>query len=195
MRGIHTCAPEAPSTINITQNIVQMDSETAFFVSEHFVGSQVTAGVLTLSHTPHAAASVQLALNSGVQRLGVDYRVVGSTVQFISFVPQATDVLDVQYFSTESGTTTVPSGDAFATGFTMGYSGATLPDGWLFLDGTTKVYDIVATEALYGFLSLNTHFVASSGTDGTGDYHVLKQIQTPYYSSGTMLAGNTIIKI
>lgn len=195
MRGIHTVCPEAPSTINVVQNIVQMDSETAFFVSEHFVGSQVVSGVLTLSHAPHAAASVQLAVNALVQRLGVDYRVVGRTVQFISFVPQAADVLDVQYFSTESGTTTVPSGDAFATGFTMGYSGATLPDGWLFLDGSTKVYDIVATEALYGFLALNAHFVDSSGTDGTGDYYVLKLIQTPYYSAGTMLAGNTIIKI
>ena len=195
MRGISMCCPEPVSTINIVQNIVNIDGETAFFVSENFVGAQVAAGVLRLSHVPHAAASVQLALNSGVQRLGVDYRVVGGTIQFISFVPQATDVIDVRYFSTESGATTVPSGGVFETGFTIGYSGATLPDGWLFLDGTTKVYDIVATAALYAFLSINTYFVSSSGTDAVGAYHVLRAIQPTYYSEGVMLASNLIIKI
>lgn len=195
MRGIHTCCPSPVSTINITQNVVQMDSETAFFVDERFTGADVTGGVLTLSHTPHAAASVQLALNSGVQRLGVDFLVVGDKIQFVSFSPADTDVLHIRYFSTESGTATVPAADELPTGFTMGYSGATIPDGWLLMDGVTKVYDLAATETLYAFLGANAHLVLESGSDDSGDYHVLKAIQTPYYVDGQIMAGNTIIKI
>jgi hypothetical protein len=195
MRGIHTCCPEPVSTINITQNILQMDGETAFFVDEHFVGSAVSNGILTLSYTPYAAASVQLSLNSGVQRLGVDFIVVGRKVQFISFVPQATDLLHVRYFSSESGAASIVGDTGLATGFTMGYSSPSIPDGWLLMDGVTKVYDLAATEDLYAFLGSNLHLVLASSSDGTGLYRTLKSIQTPYYVDGQIMAGNTIIKI
>jgi hypothetical protein len=194
MRGIHTCCPEAPSTINITQNVVEMDGDTAFFVDERFTGAQVVNGVLTLSHVPYAASSVQLALNSGVQRLGVDFIVVGNKLQFVSFAPQASDILHVRYFSTETGAVTIPSGTELPTGFTLGYSAANIPDGWLLMSAATTVTNGEATALLFAFLTANPHLINETPGEGVVSY-TLKAIQTPYYVDGQIMAGNTIIKI
>lgn len=192
MRGIHTCCPEAPSTINITQNIIEMDGETAFFVDERFTGAEAPTGVITLDYTPYAAASVQVSLNSGVQRPVNDYVVVGKQVR-LNFIPETTDKIHVRYFSKESGAAVVPGGSELPTGFTMGYNGiGEAPDGWLYLDGVQTV--TAAHEDLFAYLVANTHLL----TDYTpGDTTLtLRNIQTPYYDaeSGTMQVGKTIIK-
>lgn len=192
MRGIHTVCPEAPSTINVTQNIVEMDGENSFFVDERFTGADVVSGVLTLSHTPYAAASVQVSLNSGVQRPTSDFIIVGNTVRFI-FVPAAADAIHVRYFALESGSTTVPGGTSLPTGFTLGYNGSTEPEGWLFMRPATTV--TAALDALFAFLTVNPHLINETPGAGVESY-TLREIMTPYFdvSTGTMVQGATIIK-
>lgn len=192
MRGIHTCCPEAPSTINISQNIVEMDGETAFFVDERFTGAEAPTGVITLDYTPYAAASVQVSLNSGVQRPVNDYVVVGKQVR-LNFIPETTDKIHVRYFSKESGAAVVPGGSELPTGFTMGYNGiGEAPDGWLYLDGVQTV--TAAHEDLFAYLVANTHLLTGYTPGDTT--LTLRNIQTPYYDaeSGTMQVGKTIIK-
>ena len=190
MRGIHTCCPEAPSIININQNIIQMDGETAFFVDERFSGQAAQDQVITLSHTPYAAASVLVSLNSGVQRPVADYVVVGDQVRF-NFTPNPEDSIHIRYFSKESGAMIAPSGSEMPVGFTMGYSGTPIPDGWLTLNTDVTVSE-AAFPDLYAFLTNNMHLVEE--TIAPNDDYRLKTIMTPYYTGGQMLSGATIIK-
>ena len=193
MRGIHTCSPEPVSTINITQSIVQMDSDTAFFVDERFTGANVVNGILTLSYTPHAAASVHLYLNTGAQLPVSNYVVVGNTIRF-TFTPAVDDKIHVKYFSTQSGVVAPDADTGLPSGFTMGFSGVTsVPDGWLLMSAETSV-TAAAFADLFAFLTSNPHLINETPGEGVTTY-TLKAIQTPYYIDGQIMAGNTIIKI
>ena len=190
MRGIHTCCPEAPSVININQNIVQLDGETSYFVDETFPGTAAQSQRITLTHTPYAAASVLLSLNSGVQRPVTDYIVVGKEVRLM-FVPDTSDMLHFRYFATDSGAMVVPGGSELPTGFMMGFSGSPIPDGWLVMSTDTVVSETLYP-SLYGFLTNNMHLVEA--TVGVNDDYQLKTLLTPYYDGTTMVSGSTIIK-
>jgi len=195
-RGIHSCCPEAPSTINITQNIVQLDGETTIFMDEQFMGSSVVGGLLTLSKTPYAAASVYVALNSGLQRQGVDYNVVNNKLFFL-FDVAVSAVIHVKYMAVGDGVSiNTVVGSGLTTGTIVGYGAAGIaPDGWVLMDGATKVYD-TAYAALFAFLAAHLHLTDGTGehTDGTGDYYVLKSVATSYFDGSAFVTGNTIIK-
>lgn len=193
-RGIHTCCPEAPSTINVTVNNLELDGETALFVEELFVGTDVTSRTLTLTYTPYESASVHVMLNSTVMRPTFDYTVVADKIVF-TFDVDSDDNIHVRYLRVGGGTVSIIE-SALAVGTLVGYGSATTPpDGWLLMDGTTKVYQSVYPE-LYTHLAANTHLTDGSGDDtpGSGVYYILKSISTSYYDGATLVTGNTIIK-
>jgi hypothetical protein len=191
-RGIHSCCPEAPTTINVTQNIVELDGYETLWRDEYYTGAQVVADQLTLSYAPYAQASVQVILNSGTQRQGTDYTIIGNVITF-TFTPAATDVIHVRYVTVGAGTVALNDG-AFPVGTTIGYNGASAPTGWFMLDG-----DQVVTKAghpvLYAFLELNLDLVAAVVPQDPAD-HTLSLLPITYYDPATtsMVYGNTIIK-
>jgi hypothetical protein len=193
-RGIHSHSPEAPSTINVIQNIVQLDGRTTIWVDEQFTGSDLVGRLLTLSYIPYSSSTILLSLNSGVQRIGEDFTVFNNKITFTFDVPPS-DSIHVRYIKVGAGVSTIVGAD-LAVGTMVGYGALTAPpDGWLAMNGTTKVYDTVYP-LLFGFLSSNLHLTTTGTTsvDGTGTYYTLKSITTSYYDGTQFVQGTTIIK-
>jgi hypothetical protein len=189
MRGIHTCCPEAPSTINITQNIVEVDGTRALWVEHFFTGLQAKAlGYLPLTYSPYARSQVLLMLNSGVQRLGTDFSVNANQI-LLSFEPADADVLHVKYFALTDGTSTVTGDSSLAVGTLIGYGGTAIPDGWLDMDGTTS-HALATYPTLAAWLLVNTDYELSR----SATHFVLKRLQSPYYDGTTLVSGKTIIR-
>lgn len=190
-RGIHSCCPEAPSTINVTRNVIELDGETTVFRDEWFTGAQVSGGNITLSATPYTASTVQLALNALTQRLNVDYIVVGDRVA-LNFTPAPADVLHFRYLVVGEGTSTVV-GSGLAVGTLVGYGSiGVAPDGWLLMNGTQQV-TVAAYPDLHAFLALNLHLTVEGTSQGSGPY-TLKSVLSSYYNGTTLVSGTTIIK-
>lgn len=193
-RGIHSHCPEAPSTINVTQNIVQLDGQVTVWVDEQYTGADVPSRMLTLSGVPYSASSILLSLNSGVQRLGEDFTAYNNKIVF-EFDLKPTDTIHVRYVRVGEGVSALVGAD-LPFGTMVGY--ATLlapPSGWLKMDGTTRVYNTVYSD-LYGFLASNLHLTTTGTptTDGTGTYYTLKSMTTSYYDGTQFVQGTTIIK-
>jgi hypothetical protein len=188
MRGIHTACPEAPD-ITVTQNIIQMDGTTSFFVRQQFTGAQYLAiGYLPLDYVPYARSSFVLILNTGVQQYTTDYTVQGDRA-YLSFVPQAGDNITVRYFALTDGSTAVTNDSSLSTGMTMGFGGATIPDGWLDMDGSTS-HALSAYPALAAWLVANPTYEASR----TATHFVLRLLSSTFYDGTTIVSGKTLIK-
>lgn len=193
-RGIHSHCPEAPSVINVTQNIVELDGQTTIWVDEQYTGADLVGSMLTLGGIPYSASSILVSLNSGVQRIEEDFTAYNNKIVF-TFTPALTDIIHVRYIKVGEGVSALV-GANLAVGTMVGY--ATLqapPSGWLVMNGTTKVYSTVYS-ALFGFLGSNLHLTTTGTTavDGNGTYYTLKSITTSYYDGTQFVQGTTIIK-
>lgn len=94
--------PEAPSTINITQNTVELDGDSSGFGDEYFHADDVVAGTITLGHTPLTASAVQASLNGVLQGRDTgapanNFTVSGAVIT-LGFAVGASDVVHVHYF-------------------------------------------------------------------------------------------------
>ena len=192
MRGIHTCCPEAPSIININQNIIQMDGTRAFWLAVSFTGADYNnfyAGVgFPLAYVPYTRSQATLVWNSGVQELGKDFIINGDRV-FLNFTPDADDRFQFKYFALTDGTSTITYDSSLAVGTLVGFGGVTAPAGWFVMDGTTP-HPQGSYPELWTFLQAHTDLLASS--DATT--FTLKSIQSPFYDGNTLVTGSTIIK-
>ena len=171
-----------------------MDGNTTIWVDEQYTGANLVGRLLTLGGIPYSSASIQVSLNSGVQRLGADFTAYNNKIVF-TFDPAVTDIIHVRYIKVGEGVSALV-GANLATGTMVGY--ATLqspPSGWLTMNGTTKVYDTVYAN-LFAFLASNLHLTTTGTTasDGTGTYYTLKSITTSYYDGSQFVQGTTIIK-
>lgn len=194
VRCCNTCCPEAPA-ISVTQNILTLDGETAYWRDENYLGENATSRVITLPYTPYSAATVQVSLNTGVLRRTHDFVVVANTIRLM-FDPADDDKIHVRYLTVGSGTVTLMSSDS-SVGQLSGFSGSTAPDGWFLMDGS-QVVDATTYTELHAFLAAHTDL-----TDGAGaiygadeDSYKLKALSSSFYdvASGTMVVSNTIIK-
>jgi hypothetical protein len=196
-RGIHSHCPEAPSTINVTHNSIKLDGGSTIWADDQFTGAEVVAQKLTLSKVPYSAASVDVVLNSGVQRLNVDYTISGDIITFNPGVTiDPADVINVKYVYVGGGLVSIQS-SGVAVGTMVGFGGAVAPEGWLKMDGIQKV-NIEYYGDLYAFLDSNQHLTASSGDDGSGSgglYYTLANLTTSYFDGVQLVSGTTIIKI
>ncbi len=189
MRGINTCCPETVPTVNVYQNVVEMDGTRAFWAEKYLTGAQYKAvGWIQLDHVVYTRSQCTLILNSGVQRQPNDFVVSGDKV-YLSFVPQDDDLIHFKYFALTDGTSNVVNDSSLPTGSMIGFSGATIPDGWLEMDGTTP-YACAAYADLVVWLTANPDYALSN--DGTN--FVLKALNTPYYDGTTLVVGKTIIR-
>ena len=190
MRGIHTCCPESPSTINIVQNIVEMDGTRAFWAEKYLTGAEYKAAgnYIQLDHVPYTRSQATLILNSGVQRQPYDFAISGDKV-FLAFVPNDADLIHFKYFALTDGTSNVVNDSSLPVGSMIGFSGSSIPDGWMEMDdGSTHLK--ATYPALWAWLVINTDYaVASDETTFT-----LKSLSTPYYDGTTLVVGKTIIK-
>lgn len=93
--------PEAVPTINITQNTIAVDGTTSNFYNDYFLGSDVVANQLTLSHTPAVAHAVQMSVNGVVQgenTTGVQKNFsIAANIVTLLFVPNAADSIHFWY--------------------------------------------------------------------------------------------------
>lgn len=193
-RGIHSHCPEAPSTINVTQNIVTLNGGQTIWQDDQFTGAEVVNKKITLSKVPYSPSSVHVVLNSGVQRLNVDYHLDGDIITF-TFTPAASDFINVKYVYVSGGLTSLQD-SGVATGTMVGFGGVTAPTGWLLMNGVQKV-NIEYYGDLYAFLDSNQHLTSGDGDDGGGSggqYYVLKNILTSYFDGTQLVSGTTIIK-
>ena len=189
MRGIHTSCPEPVSTINITQNIVEMDGTRAFWDEVYTTGTVYLAlGYIALPYTPYARSEVMLVLNTSVQRQGTNFTVANNRI-YLNFTPGAADLIHVRYFALTDGSSSILADSTIATGMTVGYSGVSIPSGWLELDGSTSHLQSSYPE-LWVYLQANTGYLLSS----TATHFVLNKIDTPFYNGTTLVSGKTIIK-
>lgn len=191
IRGIHSCAPEPVSTINITQNIVEMDGTVAFWVETYLSGTEYnSATYVALEYVPYARSQVTVMLNSGVMRQGLDFSVDSDRVTLL-FTPDATDKIHVRYFALTDGTSAMLADSTMSEGMMVGFSGSVAPDGWLLMDGSTD-------HLISAYGALNTWLLANPDYEDVGDRTAttfrLKLINTPYYNGTTLVTGTTIIK-
>ena len=196
MRGIHTCCPEAPSTINITQNVVEMDGTRAFWVVDRRLGSEyVVASGFTLSYTPYARSQLSVILNTAQLRQGVDFTVTANKV-YLTFVPVADDKIVVRYFALTDGTSSVLADSTLTTGMTMGFGGTVIPDGWADMDGSTPLSRAAGSESGELYTWCKT-YAPTYIKEENGDANTFTLIsnKTTYYNGTTLVTGKTLIKL
>jgi hypothetical protein len=95
--GCHDCCPSAPE-ISITQTVIEVDGIAGYFKDEYFTGP---GPAFTLAEEPISAESVEVILNSGVQRQPDDFTVTDDIVTFAAAL-DATDKVHIRYFATAS---------------------------------------------------------------------------------------------
>ena len=86
--------PRAVSTVNITQNLIEVDGSAAGFDIESFVLADVTAGAVTLTNTPLDNDSIWAFLN-GVAETNITP--TGASIA-LGFTMEADDTLVIHYF-------------------------------------------------------------------------------------------------
>lgn len=192
-RGVHTCCPAAPSTINVTVNTIELDGDTAVFINETYTGSDVSSNVLTLAHTPYSSAAVQVIYNSGTLRPFIDYEVSANKIVFL-FTPDASAKIHIRSLKVGANISTL-TGSELGTGTLIGWGGSasdpTWPDGWLKMDGSTTV-TAASYSALHAFLGTHLDLVEETVVSAT---YTLKEINSSYFDEdGTLLTGIMLIK-
>lgn len=196
MRGIHTCCPEAPSTINITQNIIEMDGTRAFWVEQSFLGSQYVAATgFALTYVPYARSQLSLLLNSGAMRQGPDFTVTASRV-YLTFVPAADDKIVIRYFALTDGTSSVLADSTLTTGMTMGFGGTVIPEGWVDMDGTTPLSRAEGSVSgeLYTWCSTYAPTYIKEEDEDANTFTLIANAST-FYNGTTLVTGKTLIKL
>ena len=197
MRGIHTCCPSPVSTINITQNVVEMDGTRAFWVQDRYVGSDYSiVNGFTLTYVPYARSQLSLLLNTAQMIQGVDFTVSASKV-FLTFTPVATDNIVIRYFALTDSTSSILADSTLATGMMIGYGGSGTQDGWLEMDGSATHSGTGDNLALFNWLAIGTRSTdyCDAYVAGVGGTFKLKLVQTPYYNGTTLVTGKTLIKL
>ena len=201
MRGIHTCCPEPVLTVNVTENIVEMDGTRAFWAEKYMAGSTYnTLGTIALDYVPYARSQVTLMLNTAVMRQGVDFAVNNQSIQLL-FTPENSDNIHVRYFALTDGTSSILADATLTPGMTVGSSSASdvPPSGWLFMDPTLPVATSgahlkSAYPLLWTFLASNTDYLEPGSYADPSLTFKLKLINTPFYNGTTLVTGKTIIK-
>ena len=196
MRGIHTCCPEPVSTINITQNVVEMDGTRAFWVEQQFLGSEyVVASGFELDYVPYARSQLSLMLNSGAMRQGPDFTVTASRV-YLTFVPAADDKIVIRYFALTDGTSSVLADSTLTTGMTMGFGGTVIPEGWVDMDGATALSRAAGSSsgALYTWCSTYAPTYILSEDEEANTFTLIANAST-FFNGTTLVTGKTLIKL
>lgn len=96
--------PEAVPTINVTQNTIAVDGTTSTFYNDYFLGSDVVANQLTLTHIPVVPHAIQMSVNGVVQgenTTGVakNFSIAADVVTLL-FTPNAADSIHFWYLGT-----------------------------------------------------------------------------------------------
>ena len=212
-RGIHSCCPEGPSTINISQTVVTLDGTSVLTQVEQFNGSDLDQNnSVLLSLTPYSNSTVFVFYGTQALRLNLDYTVYGKELRFISDMDES-DVFEVRYTAVSSGLSVDALQAGYATGTQVGYVSSTPPQGWLLMDGTTTV-DSSGNAPLYAFLSANptltveyAEFLTGGGNpenpDAFPNYllglnplntYTLINLRGSYYDGNNLVTTGTIIK-
>lgn len=196
MRGIHTCCPEPVRTVNVTENIVEMDGTRAFWCEQHFLGSQyVVASGFALDYVPYSRSQLSLMLNSGAMRQGYDFTVTATNV-FLTFVPQADDKIVIRYFALTDGTSSVLADSTLTTGMTMGFGGTVVPGGWADMDGLTNLSSAVGsvTRDLYVWCGTYAPSYILSEDVEASTFKLISNKST-FFNGTTLVTGKTLIKL
>ena len=194
MRGIHTSCPEPVSTINIVQNIVEMDGTRAFWDEVYTTGAAYSyLNYIALPYTPYARSQVTLMLNTAVMQQGPDFTVANNRI-YLNFTPAAADLIHVRYFALTDGSSSILADSTIIAGMTVGYSGVSIPTGWLELDGVDANSHLISSYQTLWDNFLNTVAGAGYVKSSTATHFVLNKIDTPFYNGTTLVSGKTIIK-
>ena len=191
MRGIHTCCPEAPGTINIYKTELKIDSGEARYVDKTYTGSQFSGNnAIVLDYAPFSKESTFLFLNSGSQIPGTDFSVQGKILT-LNFAPNADDVIHVKYMARIDGLTW----SDYPVGALIGLEGAVIPNGWFLMAPATEVYEANYPN-LFAYLSANLGLVNEEAVPDPGDPFTLKALSTSYFDPNInqLVQGQTIIK-
>ena len=196
MRGISTCCPEPVSTINITQNVVEMDGTRAFWVEQHFLGSEyVVASGFALTYVPYARSQLSLLLNTGAMRQGPDFTVTATKV-YLTFVPQPDDKIVIRYFALTDGTSSVLADSTLTTGMTMGFGGTVIPDGWADMNGSTPLSRAEGSSSgkLYEWCTTYAPTYIKEENEEANTFTLISNKST-FYNGTTLVTGKTLIKL
>lgn len=125
-------SPEiVPVTVN--QTVIQINDSPAMFRTDTFsYGAVADNRTFALTYYPYEPKAVEVYLNSGAQRYGVDYSVQGQFVVMTSALVSG-DMILVRYLSVSGAV----ASQANSVGMLIASSGPTL-DGFLRMDGTTS---------------------------------------------------------
>jgi hypothetical protein len=81
-RGFYASSCPEPVNVTVNQNIISFENAPSIFQVEFFSydAGHLDNQLFTLVHFPYEPRSVQVFLNSGAQRYGIDFRVTGQKV-------------------------------------------------------------------------------------------------------------------
>lgn len=196
--GFCNSAPEAPSAINITQTVIELDGGEAFHYIDLFTRGAGTITIdgsglytrMVLSYYPVSPNALTVYLNGVAQKRGVgqDYLLIGRTIVFASDIPSDYNVMAQYFTATEVTSDTTEIAVGTVVGFD--YDGSTLnvPAGWLALDGATS-YSKSTYASLWAFADANGYVLSSTATE-----FVLKLLTVPLYDGVTLVQTPGIIK-
>ena len=194
--GYCNSAPEAPSSITINETTIELDgTEVIWNVDRLTIGlGNITVDSngdytrLTLTYDPISMDALQLISNSGTQRRGVDYTIIGRTIILTTPATAADEYLARYMTATTVSDTDTDMGVGSVRGYDYGSSTANVPAGWLAMDGVTS-YSRATYVALYNYAS--THSMVLSSTATT---FVLRSLTTALYDGVTLVSIPAIIK-
>lgn len=134
VRGFYASSCPEPVDVTVNNTIVSINGGTSVFQVDTFSysGSHPNNQQFTLSHFPYEPRSVQVFLNSGAQRYGIDFQVLGNRVLMTNPLVDG-DSLLVNYISVVG---TLPSA-AGGVGSIVSSVGESLGSAYLRLDGVS----------------------------------------------------------
>ena len=196
MRGIHTCCPETVPTINLTQNVVEMDGTRAFWCVKHYLGSEYSSvNGFVLDHAPYARSQVTVMLNTAVMRLGYDFSVNANAV-FLTFAPNPDDKFEIRYFALTDNTSSILADSTLSTGMMIDYGGTDDRDGWIAMDGITDHSGTGEKLALFNWLGVGTRSTDyCEAYDAGAATFRLKALSSTFYDGTTLVTGKKLIKL
>lgn len=183
-----SCPEPVPVTVNLTEiRITTSAGQDLPFSFQSALFSRASGTVLTdasgqyrilvLPHPVLEQGSIQVYLNSVIQRPSIDYFVSGQHIYLAEQVGVNDQIL-VVWLSTVPGSTS--GSGAFATGTILGFASPPGPL-WLAMDGVTD-YPKSSYPVLWTYLSSNPALLASS----TASTFRLVLVTFPFYN-GTSL--------
>ena len=183
---VHQCCPEAPA-ISFSQTLVQINGSQVLFKDEYFGfnDSVLTDGrTFELAAYPYQAESVQVFLNSGNQRQGIDFVIFGQQLKLINPIVSG-DQIHVHYLSW-SGENLVGSVAAIGEIISWGGNQALAPTGFLLCNGAAYSRTVYSNL----FATIGTEYGAG---DGSTTFNV-PTMRTTFYDGTTLVDRISIIK-